>query len=323
MSLWKPPARGGLVEHRWMPRQPKPLPPELSGAFTVHRALSLGIPPARLHRSDLYAPYNGVRMPATSAVAAGLLDACHIYLPRLRPWQFYSHDAALLAIGVPMPEWPFRPRLHVSTHRPAREPRTHGVVGHRLQRREPATLTTSTGLRIEHPVRAWRQVGTTWRLDDLIAAGEFLVSGDSPLASIDELRAEVEVMGDMRHGILRRALGEMRVGSRSPRETHFRLALVRAGLPEPEINWTLRSELGAFVAELDLAYPKWRVAPEYDGRVHAEDAAQFARDADRWDRIRAEGWDHVRILNHHMTGGGATAIRKVRDALHRAGWQGG
>ena len=50
---------------------------------------------------------------------------------------------------------------------------------------------------------------------------------------------------------------------------------------------------------------------------------QFAKDADRWDRIRAEGWDHVRILNHHMAGGRAAAVRKVRDALLRAGWHPG
>ena len=306
-----------------MPRPPSPLPIELSETFTVREALALGIPPGRLHRADLHAPYNGVRMPTISAFAPGPMDACLAYAPRMKAWQFYSHEIALMATGAPMPEWPYQPRIHVSAHRPAREPRTAGIIGHRLQLREPATITSREGLRIEHPVRAWRQVGTLWRLDDLIAAGEFLVSGDSPIASIDDLRAEIHLMGDVPGALLRRALGEIRVGPRSPRETRLRLALVRAGLPEPEINWTLRSTRGLFVAELDLAYPRWRVAPEYDGRVHAQDATQFAKDADRWDRIRAEGWDHVRILNHHMKGGGAAAVRKVRDALIRAGWQPG
>ncbi|MGN8553992.1 UNVERIFIED_CONTAM: hypothetical protein OHV15_15540 [Microbacterium sp. SLM126] len=213
----------------------------------------------------------------------------------------------------------------MSAHRPAREPRTSGVRGHRLQRREPATLILANGLPVEHPVRAWRQAGTLWRLDDLIAAAEFLLCdrGRPQIASNEELIAEVEAMGDVRRGVLRRALAHARGGVRSPRETHLRLLLVRAGLPEPEVNWVLHDQRGAAVAELDLAYPRWRVAPEYDGRVHAEDASQFARDADRWDLIRGHGWDHVRILNHHMRDGGRAAVMRVRDALIRAGWRPG
>ncbi|WP_345802072.1 hypothetical protein AAIB33_02905 [Microbacterium sp. AZCO] len=198
-------------------------------------------------------------------------------------------------------------------------------MGHRLQRRERATLILPNGLPIEHPVRAWRQTGTLWAIDDLIATAEFLVSdrGRSPIASVDELAAEVDALGDVRGGVLRRALAQVRGAVRSPRETRLRLLLLRAGLPEPEINWPLRDHRGVVVAELDLAYPRWRVAPEYDGRVHAHDATQFAKDADRWDLIRALGWDHVRVLNHHMRNGGEPAIAKVRSALICAGWRPG
>jgi hypothetical protein len=178
-------------------------------------------------------------------------------------------------------------------------------------------------LPIEHPVRAWRQCATLWRLDDLIAAADFLISGPEGWATIADLAGEVDVMGDTRAQLLRRALADSRVGVRSARETRLRLLLVRAGLPEPHINWTLRDAQGAFVAELDLAYPRYRVCAEYDGRVHAEDARQFAKDADRWDRIRTEGWDLVRVLNHHMQGTGSAAVTKVRDALRRGGWRPG
>ena len=255
--------------------------------------------------------------------APSVLASCLDYLPRMRPWQFFSHETALFLVHAPMPEWPYSPSVHISAHRPGREPRTAGVRGHRLQVREPATLLDENGLAFEHPVRAWRQTATLWRLDDVIAAGDFLLSGTTPLATIADLRAEIEHMGDVRGGMLRRALAFLRPGVRSPRETKLRLRIVRAGLPEPEINWILRDRDGYEVAELDLAYPAWRVAPEYDGRVHAEDAAQFAKDADRWDRIRAQGWDHVRILNHHIRGSGDLAVRKVRDALIRAGWRPG
>lgn len=146
------------------------------------------------------------------------------------------------------------------------------------------------------------------------------MSGPHPLSSAAELRDEIDAMGDVR-GRLSAALRDVRSGARSPRETRLRLLLQRGGLPEPDINWTLYDPHGRHVAELDLAYRRWRIGVEYDGRVHAEDVRQFAKDADRWDAIRAEGWELVRILNHHMRGDGHVAMAKVRQALERAGWR--
>lgn len=306
-----------------MPK-PEPLPLSLPSRFTVAEARQAGVSRARLRVQSLRVPFHGVRVALSGAAdhTDDLLASCLDYAPRLRPWQFLSHETALALVGVPMPEWPYRPALHVSAHRPAREPRVAGATGHRLQLREPATLHDAHGLPIEHPVRAWRQAGTLWSLGDLVAAGDFLISGQKPLATVAELRAEVDALGDVR-GILRHALTLVRVGVRSPRETKLRLALRRAGLPEPDVAWILRASDGAFVAELDLAYPRWGLAVEYDGRVHAEDLLQFQKDADRWDRIRATGWEHVRVLNHHLAGSGAVAVAKVRDGLIRCGWRPG
>ncbi len=291
--------------------------------FSVAEAIDSGVARGRLHRADLRTPFRGVRASRDRGADGSLLAACLEYAPRLKPWQFFSHETALGLIGAPMPEWPHRPTIHVSAHRPAREPRTEGVRGHRLQVRESAVQSSEHGLPIEHPVRAWRQAGMSWRLDDLIAAGDFLIAGHVPRAAVDDLRTEIEVMGDLRGGLLRRALASVRPRTRSPRETRLRLLIVRGGLPEPETGWVLRTIGGRPIAELDLAYPRWRVAVEYDGRVHAENAVQFAKDADRWDRIRAEGWHIVRILNHHMRGSGATALHKVHEALAEAGWRTG
>jgi very-short-patch-repair endonuclease len=302
-----------------MPRS-RPLPDGLNETFTVTDAIGRGVSPDALRRVELRTPYRGLRSFAAEPEADDLRARCLEYRPRLRPWQFFSHETALDLLGAPSPEFPYRVAIHVSAHRPAREPRIPGIVGHRLQIRESLVQPDDDDIPLEHPVRAWRQAAGQWGVDDLIAAGEFLISGTQPLCTIDELREETLVMGDVKTRKLSRALREMRVGARSPRETKLRLLLVRSGLPEPEINWVLRARNGVAVAELDLAYPRWRVAPEYDGRVHAEDTKQFARDADRWAAIRREGWDHVRILNHHMRGGGAVAVRMVADALARAGW---
>ncbi|MDY0830528.1 hypothetical protein SK224_15445 [Microbacterium sp. BG28] len=260
-----------------------------------------------------------MRSVADAAARDDIRGRCEEYAPRMRPWQFFGGETALALYGAPLPEWPHATGIHVCAHRPAREPRIAGVTGHRLQHREPATREHA-GLAVEHPARAWRQAATTWRVDDLICAAEFLVSGSRPLSSAAELRDEIEAMGDVR-GRLSAALRDVRSGARSPRETRLRLLLQRGGLPEPDINWTLYDPRGRHVAELDLAYRRWRIGVEYDGRVRAQDARQFAKDADRWDAIRAEGWELVRILNHHMRGDGRVAVDKVRQALARAGWR--
>ncbi len=298
-----------------------PLPDDLPERFRVADAREMGASRGRLRASDLVTPFHGVR--SRSPGNDTMLDRCRAYAPRLAEGQFFSHETVFALRGLSTPEWPYLPRVHVSTHRPAREPRTHGVVGHRLQTREPAIEAGPEGMPIENAVRAWRQCGRLWRLDDLVAGADALLAGPKAIASVADLDAEVATMGDVRGGVLRRALTLARPGVRSPRETHLRLLLVRCGLPEPDVNVDIFSTRGSFVAEIDLVFAAWRVAVEYDGRVHAEDARQFARDADRWAAIRDAGWDHVRILNHHLRGDGAPAVALVRDALVRAGWRPG
>lgn len=155
-----------------------------------------------------------------------------------------------------------------------------------------------------------------WRLDDLVAAADALLARG---LTTGDLRDEVELMGD-RQGLLGRAIAAARFGSESARETHLRLALVRAGLPEPELNLSLYDSRGRFVARLDQAYPQYRVGVEYDGRQHAFDEKQFERDAERWESVRREGWLLVRVLRRHMANDGAAAVSMVREALRESGW---
>lgn len=237
------------------------------------------------------------------------------FAPRLREGQFYSHDFALALFGAPTPTG-WTPTVHVSAHRPQQAPRVRGVLGHRLRARHPA-WTDVRGLPVESPARAWAQAAFRWAPDDLIASGDFLVARRRPLATIAEIQAEaIRARGQE----WARLVEEIRVGSESPRETRLRLVLVRAGLPEPELNVELRDSTGSFVARSDLLYRAFRVAVEYDGRQHATDIHQFARDADRWDAIRALGWEHVRILDHHLFPDPSRAVEKVAAALRRGGW---
>lgn len=242
--------------------------------------------------------------------------------PAVTPAQFFSHSTGLALLGAPLP---FRRDgahpLHLSVRRPAPQPRRTGVVGHRLQDR-PGGRWIADGLPIDHPARLWRQAAGGWDVDDIIAAGDFLICPRHRLITLDDLWDEVRVVGDVSGRKLHRALDEIRAGAETAEETRLRLAITRAGLPEPALNHDLRTDAGRFVARLDLAYPRYRVGVEHDGRVHAFDEKQFARDADRWDDIRREGWTHVRILSHHLRPDPARAVQKVAEALLAAGWRG-
>lgn len=296
------------------------LPPALStGPFSVRDALAAGVTAGRLDAKDLAIPFRGVR-DRHRASPLTLLELCQRYSPRLKPWQFFSHETALALHGSPAPRFPYRVAVHVSAHRPAREPRIAGIQGHRLQTRHDGSGIVD-GIRVENVVRSWRQTATLWPFDDLVAAGDFIV-GRGGLASLEELRAEVRTMGGRGTASLERALREIRPGSASSEESRLRLALLRAGLPEPELNWDLRDADGRLIAVLDLAYIRWRLDVEYDGRQHAEDAEQYRRDVQRRVDVRSQGWEEVQILKHHMRGDGRQAVAIVRAALVRAGWRG-
>ncbi|MFI7588008.1 endonuclease domain-containing protein [Spongisporangium articulatum] len=76
----------------------------------------------------------------------------------------------------------------------------------------------------------------------------------------------------------------------SIRESMLRVALVLAGLPPPVVQHEVRDPRGGFVARVDLAWPQWRLAVEYDGAYH-DDRRQFSRDRDRLNRLREAGWE--------------------------------
>jgi hypothetical protein len=300
-----------------MPRRRTPIV-ELADALSFHDAVAKGIGRRRLAAPAVEHPFWGVvRERLEDPRDDSFLDSCRAFAARMPDHQFFSHGTALRLIGAPTPSGA-ADEIHVAAHRPSREPRTRGVVGHRLQLRGCATLSVH-GLRVEHPVRAWRQAGQRWNALALTQVGDFLIGGRRPLASVEELRHELDVMGGT--PALRAALAQLRVGSESPRETELRLILTGAGLPEPELNVGIYDGSGAFVARLDLFYRRYRVAVEYDGRQHAVDERQYRRDADRWDAIRDEGILHVRVLSHHMRDRGRPAVSRVRKALIARGWR--
>ena len=107
--------------------------------------------------------------------------------------------------------------------------------------------------------------------------------------------------------------------SDSPPETRTRVKLVLAGLPRPVLQHEVRTVSGRFVARVDLAWPAYRVAVEYDGRDHAV-SDRRGRDLDRLDALRRLGWEVI-VITAPQLARPRWVPDRVRDALSDRGWR--
>jgi len=256
------------------------------------------------------------------------LQRAMLYAHRMGDGQFFSHETAALIWRAPLPALrDLDP--HVSIFSTDIAPRTRGIHGHRVSA-ELAGVVLHDGLRVTSPAFTWAMLGHL-ELYDLVAVGDHfarvwrregyfrLNAGRPPLAKLSDLDAAMQV--GRRPGVraLRRALPLIRTDSWSRTETWTRLTITQAGLPEPILNVDQYDEYGAHLACIDLAYPKYKVAIEYLGQFHG---AQYARDVERFERMRAAGWHVVQVTSELLFGNPAELVRRVRDALAERGWRG-
>ncbi len=89
-------------------------------------------------------------------------------------------------------------------------------------------------------------------------------------------------------------IGLVEPRSESPMETRLRLVIVNGGLPRPVAQYEVRDASGTFIGRVDLAYPEWKVAIEYDGDHH-RDRATFRDDIRRANALRVAGWTVLRF----------------------------
>ncbi|GAA0991213.1 hypothetical protein GCM10009563_03440 [Subtercola frigoramans] len=123
--------------------------------------------------------------------------------------------------------------------------------------------------------------------------------------------------------MVRTALELVREGAESRQETRLRLALLRAGLPEPELSAEMVDSSGSRIGYADMAYRNERVLVEYDGSQHRENEEQYEHDLDRDERLVRAGFVVVHIRKRHMASSAVEAVERVRRALAESAWRGG
>ncbi|GAB2724182.1 hypothetical protein ACX801_14800 [Arthrobacter bambusae] len=202
------------------------------------------------------------------------------------------------------------------------------VVVHRMKLYADE-VTTVDGVPVTTVERTWLDMAEILTMDELVVMGDSCVriprvefeGRDAPLCTLGDLQRMIDRHKGKRG--LRKAkiaIQLIRIGSDSPQESLLRLAIVRAGLPEPALNVPVEAEDGGRFLQPDLSYKKYKIGIEYEGEGHGNEA-QVVRDISRSERYEALGWTEVRISKRHMFNDAKAAVAKVRSALVQAGWR--
>jgi len=310
-----------------MPRRPTPLPSPLAdGSFSVHHADALGVSRKRTRAGDLVRVSRGIRIPAHPA--SGPIAALRAYCEIDSRATLVDFSAARVW-DLPLPwrtlgDW----RIRIAHPRGVNRPRRANVLGRELTF-AAGEVVVLDGLRLTSPARTFLDLAEFLEVDELVPIADRLICAHpedhpyprEPWVTLPELRAVVRRHPGKR-GVrkARLALDLARVGADSPQESRLRLAIVDAGLPEPELNAPIRDGSGRPVAWPDLSYSAWSLSIQYDGAVHDADD-QYARDIERHRRTLAAGWTEVRLKKGDLDGERPRAVVVIREALWAAGWR--
>lgn len=195
---------------------------------------------------------------------------------------FASHFSAARVHGVPVPP---HPDEHVTVTERRHRRRPQGVVPHVDPRPE---VTVVDGVRVSTPTQMFIELAPLLSLVDLVVVGDHLVRNRK--VSLRHLVAACQQSNARGARAARRAATHVRERVDSPMETRLRMLIVLAGLPEPQVNLSLRDVDGQPLRRYDLCWPSVRVIVEYDGRQHIERERNWESDLDRREAIDDDGW---------------------------------
>lgn len=252
------------------------------------------------------------------------------YHPIMPDHQFYAGRTAAVLRQLPAPaaSWD---DIEIGVVSPRTPPRRSGVRGARFES-ALADVEDFGGVRLLTPASIWVLLGPRLSLRDRVVLGDAIVRtlrfpgnlrppDRAAYATVDELAAATRVRRRFGRDLLLEALPLLRTGVSSPPETHTRLELWQAGLPDPELDYDVYDESGRFIGCSELAFPRYRLALEYEGDHHRTEKGQWNRDIQKYRDYEDAGWGTIRVtadLLYRRTG---ELVAQTRSALVRRGWR--
>lgn len=304
---------------RWLPDvtiavMPLTLPAALTDRpFTPTMALAWGLTKRQVYALNFSSPTRGVRSAAACDSLVERCSAVGLVVDR----HAFSHLTAARIHELPLP-MSLDDDLVVHVMRDAKDGQMHrpGFIGHRgLSSR---TVVRVAGLPVTSLADTWVDMGELIRPgiplghDDLVAMGDAVAD---KLGSVEPLRealaARVAPRGKL---TLLEALDWIRVGSESPGETRTRLILVRAGLPEPELNKTVYAAGRRWLDRPDMRWVRQRVLLEYQGRDFHDSPEQREHDEARFAGFSDDGWSVIDVWDDDVNSDAARHALVLRTA---------
>jgi len=259
--------------------------------MTASQAADYGIGRERLRSSDVAHPFQGVNVFDQGTL--GLEQRCRALQTKLPRFARFSGITAALLTGVPLP-----PRLkldntvHVAVPRGNRTLVGRGIRGHTYLR-TPGDSRDWRGLRLSSVERMWCELAADLALEDLVAAGDYVVHHRLPHTSIPLLERAVDGWPSRRgRRKLADALGLLDVSAESPQESRLRVILTLGGVRGLVANLPLRTS-GGYSYRLDIGIPAHRVFIEYQSDEHHTGTRRG--DLTRLSRIQADGWFGIEV----------------------------
>lgn len=301
-------------------RSRPPLPAHLASTpFTLESSRSAGLHSSRLRRTDVAHISRGLYRPAGWDFC---LEEAARALSEATPGAWISHVTAARIQSFLLPAWlSDSNELHLSKPTALPGARRRGICGHRVIVK-PGEVELADGIWVSTKARTWLDMARQLPLTDLVAVGDGLIRIPRPelegregaYSTVEELRGLVARHPNLQ-GVVRarQALDLMRVGSDSAPETFLRLAMLDAGLPEPELQIALRPG-DARSPSADLGFRRRRVAIQYDGGHHLLEPQRLS-DRRRDKAFEAAGWTVVIIDKADQEDDYAPAIKKIKRAL--------
>ncbi len=245
------------------------------------------------------------------------------YAQRMTEHEFFTHVAAAVIWRVPLPPGVFPGRgVDVGVFTPRRNAAGAGAHGHAVgPGHAHVVVHPGTGLRVTSPASTWAMLGAVLRHPyDLVAVADAVLRepmhprDPPPLATAAQLGAALDAGRRVGIARLRDALPLACTRSASRPETWMRLTVVDAGLPAPAVNHDVFHR-GVWIARVDLAYPKLRIAVEYEGEHHLVDPAQWRADIARMERLIEAGWRVLRVTKSDVFTDPGPFLGRLRRAL--------
>lgn len=216
------------------------------------------------------------------------------------------HTAARLR-DLPVPEDGL---VHLSSASAVRGSRVRGLTVHLGGPRSPVNIR---GQPVTSARRMFRDLGGHLDLVDLVILGDAILRWG--YADFEELAMAGGAATGRGARVLRRAVCLCRPRVDSPMETRTRLLLVFAGLPCPEPGYEIIGDGGGWLATVDLAYPKAKIAIEYDGDLHRTSKRKWRSDVATRELVRREGWEIIILTADDIYRAPAYTLTRIHDSL--------